>query len=195
MLTEIRQALRGVWGLLHWDGESLQRFSPTLGGFVRSFLVMLALSPVRALMLWDQLRTLPPEQARHLVPLPRFAAVQGASWLVSWFAYPLVVFAVAYWFQRRGHVYRYMAAYNWFQLTEPLFWGPLVLLVDLNLAPDMVSILWLFVHVALLGYSWFILRKGMELPAVTTAALVIIDFLLTTLIDGLADRWSGLLPV
>lgn len=183
MLTigEFAAALRGVRRLLRLKPDAFELFDATPRGFWKSFWVAAIILPVWALLVADQAGT--NGQAASL----RYFLVQGIGYVVSWLAYPLLMVRLADVLDRWPRYYSYMVAYNWFQLVQTLAWLPVVLLLDRDAPRGLIGLLWLTTHGVLLGYSWFIARRGLKVDTGAAIALVIIDLLLSLLIDRLTD--------
>jgi len=82
----------------------------------------------------------------------------------------------------------YMVAYNWFQLVDILFQGPLLLLALSGLLPqEGEAFLTLAVLGAELFYGWFIAKNALRVTGGVAVALVVIDQLISILIYRLSD--------
>jgi hypothetical protein len=183
MLTkaELAVALTGVRRVLLCKADAFDQFDATPRGFWNSFWVAFLILPVWAFLLVDQ-----ESAAGHPQPF-RYFAIQGIGYAISWIAYPLIMIRISDFLDRWPRYFRYMVAYNWFQLVQTIVWLPLVLLIDAGAPQSLVALIWLATHGVLLGYSWFIARRGLKVEAGTACALVLIDLLLSLLIDKLAD--------
>ena len=183
--AELAAALAGVRGLVTMRADSFRYFDATLHGFWQSFWAAALAFPVWAILQAEQMAATPPHD-----PV-RYGALQGIAYAISWLAYPLVMVRISSFLDRWPRYFTYMVAYNWFQLVQTVAWLPLMLLIASGADRDLVVLVWLVTHAALFAYSWFIARRGLEVEAGTAAALVIIDFLLGILIDGLSEVIAG----
>jgi hypothetical protein len=184
MLTggELVAALAGVRQLIRFDGSGFQRFDATPAGFWKSFWAALLVLPIWAYVVSGQIVAAHPD-----FPL-RVVAFKVVGYAISWLAYPLLMVRIVDFLGRWPRYLTYMVAYNWFQIAETLVWLPLVLLLDSGLAPhSMGNLLGLAVYGLMFAYNWFLVRRGLLVERGTAIALVIIDFLLSLVIDGITD--------
>jgi hypothetical protein len=179
---EFAAAMAGVRGLVRLDPKAFAFFNATHEGFWRSFWAAAILAPFTAIAVAREAAVMPPDS------LWRFIAFQTIGYALGWLAFPLAMVRIADLLGRRDRYFHYMVALNWFHLVEIVFWGPLLVLGMTGILPGTVEqLLGLVVLVALLGYEWFIARHGLKIEGGTAAALVAIDFLLSLVIDRLAD--------
>ncbi len=179
--AEFGAALAGVRGLLRLDAKALALFNATHDGFWRSFWAAAIMAPFALIALVREADAVPPDS------LWRFVAFQVIAYAVGWLAYPLVMVRIADLLGRRDRYFQYMVAYNWFHVAWAVLGGPIMLLGVIGVIPPMgEGVLNLVVLVVLLGYEWFITRHALKVEAGTAAALVIIDLLLSVIIDRLS---------
>jgi hypothetical protein len=179
---EIAVALGGVKRLLRLQADGFDRFDATLSGFWKSFWVALFVLPIWIVLIADQMSTADGDSAWQVI------VCKLIGYAVSWLAYPLLMVRICDFLGRWPRYLTYMVGYNWFQLVQTAAWLPLVLLADTGIAPKgLIAILWLGTHGVLLAYSWFLARRGLQVDGGTACALVVIDFLLSLLIDSIAD--------
>ncbi len=183
--AELASAVTGIRGLAAMRADAFRHFDATLHGFWTSYWAAALALPVWALLQTVQMAATPPTD-----PL-RYATLQTIAYAASWLAYPLLMVRISSFLGRWPLYFTYMVAYNWFQLVQTIAWLPLMALVAGGADRDLVVLVWLITHGLLLTYSWFIARRGLAVEAGTAAALVIIDFLLTLLIDGFAEGMAG----
>lgn len=177
---ELTMALKGVAAILGRRPEAFGYFDASPRGFWRSFRLAIALFPVWALVLADQLPRMQVDR-----PL-RYCAFQAVGYAISWLAYPLAMVPISDYLDRWPRYYTYMVAYNWFQIVQMLVWVPLLLLVDLEASRGLIAALWLGTHAFLLVYAWFMVRRGLDVDAGAATALVVIDLLLGQIIDRMS---------
>jgi hypothetical protein len=191
---EIVRALKGSWRLLLGEKRAMAWFDTSIEGFWRSFGVMILTLPAPLLEL----------SARRLLPAVRveFAEeMQGPlywtagilAYVAAWIVFPIVVALLARRL-RLTHVYvPYMVVRNWTSIlaVAPSFFA--TLLYYLGLLPEVL--LGLLNSLALLFalyYSWRVTRIACAASMSLAAGLVALDFLLTWVIYGVADRLIGL---
>ena len=184
MLTtrEVVLSLYGAWRLAERDPGGLAFFDSTTAGARRSFFAAAMVAPLYALMVVADL----PVDA-GAAPL-RFALVQVIAYVTSWVAYPVVVEALSRAMGCREHFESYLTAYNWSMVLQNAVVLPLAILTSLDvLPPQLAQILRLAVFVLVLAYLGFIARVGLRVSPLTALGLVVMDVLLSALIDGIAS--------
>jgi hypothetical protein len=183
-LGKFLAALVGIGRLLRWRTDAFDAFDKTARGFWASFWVALLILPLWCYVVADQM-----DQMAHPSP-ERFVAFQAIAYAISWLAYPLVMLRICDFLDRWPRYYTYIVAYNWFQLAQAVAWLPMLILMGIGAPRGLVAIVWLTTHGVLIGYAWFIARRGLEVDAGTASALVVIDLLLGLLIDRLAEAMA-----
>ena len=179
---EFAAAFAGVRGLLKFDAKALGYFDASHDGFWKSFWAAAILAPFAAAMVARQAIENPPDS------MWRFVAFQTIGYAVSWLAFPLVMVRISAMLGKADRFFPYMVAYNWFQLVDILFQGPLLLLaLSGALPPEAEGLLTLHILAAELGYGWFIAKNALRVTGGTAAALVVIDQLISLLIYRLTD--------
>ena len=187
MLTarELMTALFATLRLIRREPDALAWFDASLDGFWRSFAAAGLVAPlyVLSLLLWPDTVTIPAPDPTRLFLLKAIAYVMG------WVAYPLVVISMLRRMNREGHFFRYLVAYNWFQLPKEAVFFLLALFYSAGVIPGHgAQFLSLIAFAATLYYFWYIARSALEVDGYTAAGMVLIDLTLSLLISGIADR-------
>lgn len=179
---EFATVIAGLNAVLRFRADAFGFFDSSLAGFWKSFWAAAIAAPV-----WLLLVTRHMTEAQAAAPVT-FLAAHLVAYAIGWLAFPLLMVRVSVFLDRWPRYFHYMVAYNWFQLCQSLIWLPLVLVSD-NAAPGggMVTVLWLVTNGLLFAYGWFIARRGLGVDGASAAALVLIDFLLGMLIDGITE--------
>lgn len=184
MLTarDISLVLYGTMRVARLERDGLQAFDATIRGFWRSYWAAAFLAPFFLGAAWIEAA-----QMAGAEESARFLLLRSIAYVMQWVAFPLLMVPVADLLQR-GHCYfRYMVAYNWFQLVQ----SALVLLIAI-VAPaligdaDALAFVSLVTLAAMLLYNGFIAKNALEVGGGTAAAIVIIDALLGELISAMA---------
>ncbi len=179
---EFAAAIAGVRGLLRFEAKALALFDASHDGFWKSFWAAAIIAPVSAIMVARQAIESPPES------LWRFIAFQSIGYALGWLVFPLAMVRISAMLGKADRYFAYMVPYNWFHLVEIVLMGPLMLLGVTGLLPAPIeALLQLIAFAALLGYQWFIAKNALKVEGGTAAALVVIDLLLSIIIDRLAD--------
>lgn len=188
MLTagETAGALYGLSRLIRLDDGGLQFFNASREGFWNSFWVAVVVLPVyliQSLVFYDR-ADLP------VGPLT-YAIIELETYVISWVLFPLIMIRVSTWLDRGHRFFVFAVAYNWFQLVISLVILPLALLNGLGALPQGLAALLLGATAAFLVYTWFIAHKALDIGAGTAVGIVILDVLLSILINGTTDAMIG----
>ena len=179
---EFAAIFAGVRGLLRFEPKALANFDASHDGFWKSFWAAALVLPIAAAAVARQAIQAPPES------LWRFIAFQTIGYAIGWLLFPFVMVRISAMLGRADRYYAYMVPYNWFHLVEIVFLGPLMLMGLSGLVPGPIeSLLSLLFLAAMLGYQWFIAKNALKVENGTAAALVVIDLLLSILLDRLTD--------
>lgn len=188
MLTarEAAYSLFGAYRMAMLDPSGMQYFDRTPEGALRSFYAALLALPGYALLLI--LRLWPEMQA---TPLPRFVAVEGIAYIVSWTAFALTMVHVTRFLDRADRYVGFLCAYNWSAVIQTALYVPTVVIAEIALPGALGDGLVLGVMMAMLAYQWFIARTALEVGGGIAAAIVMLDLVFSIMINGVADGMLG----
>lgn len=180
--AEIVRSLYGSWRLARGDPGGLDWFDLSAGGIWRSFWApVLVLPGVLVLQALDG--TFDPDLGRPL-------AAQIIAFIIGCTLFPLLVARISEEIGRGPLFCRYLVAYNWTALIQLAALLPAALLAWAAPGPA-TSLLNLVVTLALLFYQTYVARVALAVTRVTALLLVVLDVMLGTLIQGLADQIGG----
>jgi hypothetical protein len=169
----------GVYRLALLDKAGLSYLDRSPEGALRSFHAALIVLPAYAVLvvlrLWDVL----PE-----VSLFRFIAVEGLAYVISWTAFPLVMFYISGLLDRSGRYFEFLSAYNWSSVIQMGLYLPIVAIADSGLVGEGLV---LVVTMLVLIYQWFIARTTLDINGGSAAGIVLLDMILAVFITGTAD--------
>lgn len=183
MLTtrELVASLYGAYRLARFDPRGLEFFDGSPAGARRSFFAAAIVAPFYALML-----AVGHPGNGDIDPL-RIGVVETIAYVLSWVAYPVLVEWLTRLLGCRKRFEKYLAAYNWSMVLQNAVVLPTAVLVGLGVLPMQVGqVLWFCIFLLILLYVGFIARAALEVTPATTAGLVLLDVLLSALIDGVA---------
>ena len=181
-LRDVASVITGLNAILRFRPDAFTHFDATLNGFWKSFWAAAITAPI-----WLILVTSHMSEAQAQAPVTYLLA-HAVSYAVGWLAFPLLMVRISSYLDRWPRYFHYMVAYNWFQVCQSLIWLPLVLVSETAGQPSgLVTVLWRVSNGLLFAYGWFIARRGLMVEAGSAAALVLIDFLLGMLIDGITE--------
>lgn len=175
---ETAGALYGVWRIARWDEKAFSFFNATEQGFWRSYTAALCVAPLQALYQLSVYLTLdtPP-------PAWRMIAIESIEYVILWVLFPLAMFYIAKLLERDGAFFRYIIAYNWFQLAVGYLAMPFGILTQFGLlAPSVSGFFDSLIFVSYVTYAAFIARAGLKVGVGTSIGIVIIDILLTLMV-------------
>lgn len=183
-LREIVTSLYGSWRLAHFDRTGMAYFDKTVDGFWRSFFAAILIAPFFAVMLGLRFSA---EGA--LADPVHYGMLEAMSYLISWFAFPVVMLALSESLDCRERFIGYMVAYNWSVVLQNAVLVPLGILSALRVfSPDIGALIWLTAIGLIAAYLWFIARAGLGVPALTAIGIVAIDILLSLVIDAFTNN-------
>ncbi len=182
-LSEIIRSLYGALHLARGDTSGMAFFNATEQGFWRSFTAALLIAPLFALLL-----TIRYHVNEAGVSLLRFTAIETIAYVVSWVAFPLLLFHLTDILGTGHRFIRYIVAYNWASVLQNLLYLPFALLVEAHLVQGAGST---FFGIILLGlvllYTWFVTRTALEVTNLLAAGLVMIDLVLSIFINTITQ--------
>ncbi len=182
-LSEIIRSLYGALHLARGDTSGMAFFNATEQGFWRSFTAAILIAPLFALLL-----TIRYHVNEAGVSLLRFTAIETIAYVVSWVAFPLLLFHLTDILGIGHRFIRYIVAYNWASVLQNLLYLPFALLVEAHLVQGAGST---FFGILLLGlvllYTWFVTRTALEVTNLLAAGLVMIDLVLSIFINTITQ--------
>jgi len=181
-LSEIVRSLYGSWRLARGDPGGLDWFTLSAGGIWRSFWgPVLVLPGVLLLQALD---------GGFDLTLARPLVAQLIAFVIGCTAFPLLVAQISEEIGRGPLFCRYLVAYNWTTVLQLAALLPVALLVWAVPGP-LPSLLNLAVTLALLFYQAYVARVALAVSRLTAGLLVVLDLLVGTLIQGVADHVAG----
>lgn len=185
IVREAIVSLYGAWRLARLDPGGFELFDRTDAGALRSFAAAVPVLPMYALVT----ALLP--SARPVDGGWRWLSVQAIAYVLSWVAYPAVAEHLTRLIGCRQRFAGYLSAYNWSMVLQNAALLPLTVLTALDILPtDVMQLLWLAAIMAIMGWMWFIARTALAIGGLAAAGLVVVDELLSMLIDSIATQLS-----
>jgi hypothetical protein len=186
MTLTAREAVYSIFGayrLAMLDKSGLSYMDRSPEGAIRSFNAALIVLPAYAVLvvlrLWDVL----PD-----VSLLRFVTVEGLAYVISWSAFPLVMFYISGLLDRSERYFDFLSAYNWSSVIQMGVYLPVVAIADSGLMPGGLDEgLVLSVTMLVLMYQWFIARTTLDINGGSAAGVVLLDMILAVFITGVSD--------
>ena len=180
---EIARALYGAYRLARLDKRGLAFFDASVGGFWRSFFAAVLVAPFYGLLLALRYQV----EAGAAGPL-RHALIEAVAYVIAWLAYPVIMIGLTRVLDREARYLRYIVAYNWAAVLENALYLPVAMLAVSDSVPgDAGNLLGMVALMLILAYTWFIARAALDVSALTAAGLVAMDFVLSLIINGIAE--------
>lgn len=177
--AEVAGAIVGAFRLLLFDAQALARFNLTVEGFWRSFFAAVLIAPFFALMAALELKgRLGGTSVAWVV------AVEFGAYVVGWTIYPLLMVYVTRLLGLSHNYVPYIIVFNWGSVVRIAAFFPLIAIGSTGLVPSsaMATLMVVAILVAL-GYHWIVARVALGASAATTLGLVVLEFLLSLLLD------------
>ena len=170
-LAEIGHAAYGAWRLALFDPGGMRYFDTSLEGFWRSFRVAVLAAPFNALLIHFELADVSVQGG-----LFRILAGETIAYVISWTAFPLVMFYLSGSIDRRSQYPGFVVAYNWATLIQLAIILPPAFIYWLDVLPHpLAAILVTAANITLLVYEWFIVRTALNLSRLAAAGIVALD--------------------
>ncbi len=181
---ETAGALYGIWRIARCDENAFTFFNASEEGFWRSFTAAFILAPFQAL--YQMTVYVGMEDPPNAL---RMTAVESLEYVILWVLYPLTLFYVVKVLDRDEAFFRYIVAYNWFQLGIGLVIMPWIILAGFDLLPIAVAdFIGTMAFIAYAFYAAFMARVGLDIAVGAAIGIVLIDILLTLLVGQTTFR-------
>jgi len=178
-LRDLAAALHGLRLLLRFDTSCFDYFTLSTRGFWQSFIVAFFLAPLHLLhaaMDFGDRQT-----ALAFAP---YMLVNALSYAISWTAFPFAMLYITKLLDREALFFRHIVAYNWFQLPIGMIVFPLAILANTGALPvDAAAFLNMLTLGAFIAYAGFIAVNGLKISYLTAAGIVILDILISLLVN------------
>jgi hypothetical protein len=174
---ETINALRGTWRLFLRDTGGFEDFNLSVGGFWRSFLVIIAVAPfyLYAVILQDSIQ-LPDQPPSEPVSINLAAIGLVAQWL----AWPAVMAVIAHFAGLARNYARYIVVYNWSAIpVMAIQMVPILLLTQGEALFVLATLVFFAFYAVVLYYRWYIALTALEAAPAMAWALVIGDLALS----------------
>lgn len=179
--AEMMAGLTGAWLLARRDPRGIAFFDDSAEGVYHSFWAYALLYP--GVILLHAVNGVFSGEAGVLYPL----LVKTASFVFGAAAFPLVMATVADGFERAPLYPRFIVAYNWSSVVQLAVFLPAGL-VSALMPVHGTAMLALSVTLVLLVYQAYVTHVVLQIKPAQAAAVVLLDVLLTAVIQGWAER-------
>ena len=180
--AEVLRSLYGAWRLARADVSGMRHFNLSVEGFWRSFFAAIIVAPGYALLVAH--RTLDRQEGYDLGST---AVIESIAYLAAWAAFPLVALVLTQLLGLGRHYVELIVAVNWAAVLQIAAFLAAVAL-SLFLPEGLGALLLAIVTGALMLYQWFVMRSALQTTGGVALSLVLVDLLLSTVINLTADR-------
>ena len=168
---EVAKALYGAWRLARFDPSGIDHFDNTAEAFWRSFHAMLIVAPGHVILV-----ALGHSALVATGGPVRIFLIEAIAYVIGWFAFPFVMLYICDQLDRGERYLRYIAASNWAVVVQIGLLLAVVAVVRVFAFSAVAAGYFQFAAmVAVLVYSWFITRVGLDISGRAAAAIVFLD--------------------
>jgi len=180
---EVAASVYGAWRLLRLDTGGLNFFDASVEGFWKSFYAAAIVAPGYIILVAIHLAEAEPAAG----PL-RIVLVQSIAYVISWVAFPLLIYYLCEAIGRQNRFLLYIVAFNWAKVIQMGIYLPITALTGTDVLPQQVAGLINFgVTLLILAYEWYITRHALEVSGFGAVGIVALDLMLSVLITVVAD--------
>lgn len=180
---EVVASLYGAYRLARFDPGGLRFFNDSMVGFWRSFFAAALVLPFYLVLLLVRHAT-----SMGHVAAARFYAIELIAYVIAWVAFPLLMVSFAKVLDRERFYLRFIVAYNWAAVLQNLVYLPITILAAGGvLSQSAANTVGLVVLGLIVVYVWYIARVALEIEGGKAASVVGLDFLLSILVNAIAD--------
>jgi hypothetical protein len=181
-LAEIGPALYGAWRLAHLDPDGMRYFDRSIAGFWRSFRVAVLVAP-----LWIIILAVNFPQMHVEGDWLRIVTAETIGYVIAWVAYPLAAFFLTRFVDRQQDYFGFIVALNWASVIQLAVQTPAHVIASTALLPAGMGggLLWA-ADLAAIAYEWYITRTALRLSGFGAIGFVVIDLLISSVVNRLA---------
>lgn len=182
-MISVREAgigLFGAWQLAKYDAQGLRFFDNTVIACRRSFYAAVIVLPAYVILVVLVLGEIPVAVGGVSV-----LVIEGIAYVIGWTAFPLAMYYLTRIIDRDRFYCRYIAAYNWSRVLRISLLFVVTAIAASGVMPAaLAGLLRFLVIIAILAYQWFIARVGLEVSAPGACGIVLLDLVISLMLDG-----------
>lgn len=179
---EVLSGLFGAYRLAWFDPSGMAHFNLTVEGFWRSFFAAVLVAPAYAILVGMQLAAETEEFNLALV-----FWVEAIAYVLAWAAFPLVAVVLTRLLGLDRNYVALIVAVNWTAVLQTGAFLAVVLLA-LVLPQGLGTLVVTLTTLAILVYQWFVIRTSLQTTGGVALMLLLVDLVITTMINAGADR-------
>jgi hypothetical protein len=175
------KALYGAYRLANYDTNGLKYFNVSTKGFWHSFSAAGIIAPFYLILLILRFSEM------SGIHSTRFFAIEIIAYIIVWVAFPLIISSLVQIIKRENKYISFIVAYNWSAVLQNALFLPIEILALAGfLQANTANFLGLIAIAAVVVYIWFITRSALEISGALASGIVIIDILMSILINTVA---------
>ncbi len=182
-MISVREAgigIFGAWQLAKYDAQGLRFFDNTVTAFQRSFYAAVVVLPAYVILVALVLGEIPVAVGGFSV-----LVIEGIAYVIGWTAFPLAMYYLTRIIDRDRFYCRYIAAYNWSRVLRISLLFVVTAIAASGVMPAaLAGLLRFLVIIAILAYQWFIARVGLEVSAPGAGGIVLLDLIISLMLDA-----------
>ena len=181
--AQVAAALYGAWRLLRGDPGGLTFFDQSHEGFYRSFFAAVLVAPGYVILILIHLAGIE-TQAGGL----RILTVETIAYVISWTAFPLLMFRITDAIGRSHAYIVFVVAFNWSKVIQMLIFLPVSAITFAGFLPEVVAgLLNVTATIGILAYQWYITRTSLDISGFAAVGLVVLDVIIGVIITAVSD--------
>ena len=185
---EIARGMQGALAFLQRDPAAPSYFENTAESCLRSFLVMILVAPLYAIVL-----TILYSNVTTTAEGWEIVGVEALRYVVDWLLFPVIFFEIARRQNWVGLYPRYISALNWVNL--PLMVVAVVAVILASILPTAAAIL---IQLGLYGllFYWFlaVTRSVLKASWLQSFMLLLVNWVPSRFLSVIVDRFLGIAP-
>jgi len=161
-------ALCGAYRLARFDAGGIKYFDISQSGFWFSFKAAILVLPLYLAILiarWSNMET---EISGFW-----FFIIEMIGYVIAWAAFPVILPYVLRYLDREKNYIQTIVAYNWAAVLQNLLYTPIAILNLSGMAG--AGLLSFITLIAILAYSWFVIKTALDVPSPVAWLVVGID--------------------
>lgn len=179
---EVLSALYGAYRLAWFDIAGMTHFNLSFDGFWRSFFAAALVAPAYAILVGLQVAT-----GEEAIDLGLLVLTESIGYVLAWCAFPLIAIVLTRLLGLARNYVALIVALNWTAVLQTALFLAVVLLAPF--LPEVLGTLVMTLTTgAILVYQWFVIRTALETTGGIALMLLLIDLIVTSMINMGADR-------
>jgi hypothetical protein len=179
---EVLRALYGAYRLAWFDSAGMGFFNLTFDGFWRSFFAAVLVAPAYAILVGLQMTT-----GEEAVDPGLLLVTETIGYVLTWCAFPLIAIVLTRLLGLSRNYVALIVALNWTAVLQTAVFLGVVLLAPL-LPAGLGTLVITLTTCAILVYQWFVMRTALATTGGIALMLLLIDLIVTSMINMGADR-------